>query len=94
MKEFEVEKRTCGNCNTFMQVGFFIYNREDEQFDRWLETVELATKYCDSCFREVPKVELFIEFFCPECGDYKGVYMECTPYSKAYFLAEVSVSRK
>lgn len=92
MKTFEVERKTCRKCAVPMQVNFFVYASETERHDRWLESAELVEKYCDSCFRDNPRVMLFVEFFCPECGAYTGIYMECTPYSTAHFLSEKSVS--
>lgn len=94
LKKFEVEKKTCRNCAVPMQVNFFVYVSDTERHDRWLESAELVEKYCDRCFRDTPQVTLFIEFFCPECGDYTGIYMECTPYSTAHFLSEQSANTR
>ncbi len=94
MKDFKVEDRICKNCAAHMKTMFFVYVSETERHDRWLESADLVSRYCDVCFRETPSVMLFVEFFCPECGDYKGIYMECTPYTNAHFLTELSATRR
>lgn len=75
-----------------MQTDFFVYVSDNEQHDKWLTSMKLVEEYCDRCFRDTPRVMLFIEFFCPGCGNYTGIYMECTPYTKAHFLTEISAT--
>jgi hypothetical protein len=94
MRELEVNEKTCGECAAPMQAGFFVYVSGTERHDRWLESKELVGEYCERCFRHTPRVTLFIEFFCPTCGDYTGIYMECTPYSKAHLLTEISANSR
>ncbi len=90
MKELKVENRSCIYCKSPMDARFFVYVSDNELYDKWLESVDMVEKYCDMCFRDTPKVMLFVEFFCTKCGTYTGIYMECTPYAKAHFLTEIS----
>ena len=90
MRDLEVYEKTCGHCAARMKTAFFVYVSGTDDCDKWLESKELVGEYCERCFRDTPRVTLFIEFFCPVCGDYTGMYMECTPYSKAHLLTEIS----
>ena len=94
MRDLEVDEKMCGHCAAPMKTGFFVYVSGTERHDRWLESTELVSVHCERCFQDSPQVMLFVEFFCPACGAYTGIYMECTPYSKAHLLTEISATNR